>query len=72
MPVVTIEWLRGRSAWQKAVIADKIRDLIAELGGTESGHVWVKFIDFGPDDWPQPAEPQPIDAVGDKPAERSE
>lgn len=51
MPVVTIEWYEGRSPEQKKEIAEKVTDLVAEVGGTARDAVWVRFVDSPKGDW---------------------
>ena len=58
MPVVTIEWYEGRSAAQKQEIAERLTDLLVEVGNTEHDHVWVRFVDSAPGDWAMGGELQ--------------
>jgi len=51
MPIVTIEWYAGRSAEQKAEIAAKLTDLLADVGKTDPEHVWIRFVDSDKADW---------------------
>jgi 4-oxalocrotonate tautomerase len=51
MPIVTIEWYEGRSAEQKKEIAEKLTDLLADVGKTERDHVWIRFVDSSKGDW---------------------
>lgn len=51
MPVVTIDWYEGRSADTKREIAEKLTDLLVEVGGTEREHVWVRFNDTPKENW---------------------
>ena len=45
MPIVTVEWYEGRSPEQKREIAEKLTDLLVEVGKTQREQVWVKFVD---------------------------
>ena len=51
MPVVTINWYEGRSPEQKKEIAEKLTDLLVEVGKTERDHVWIRFVDSPKSDW---------------------
>ena len=44
MPVVTIEWYEGRSDEQKATIAEKLTDVLVEIGDARD-QVWMRFVD---------------------------
>jgi 4-oxalocrotonate tautomerase len=51
MPIVTIEWYEGRSAEQKREIAEKLTALICEVGKTDPGQVWIRFVDSPKSEW---------------------
>ena len=51
MPIVTIEWYEGRSAEQKKELADKLTDLLVDVGKTQREQVWVRFVDSPKSDW---------------------
>ena len=51
MPVVTIEWYEGRSAEQKKEIAEKLTDLLVDVGKTTPDQVWVRFVDSPKSEW---------------------
>lgn len=51
MPIVTIEWYEGRSAEQKREIAEKLTELLVEVGKTQPDHVWIRFRDSAQSDW---------------------
>ncbi len=51
MPIVTIEWYEGRSAEQKREIAERLTDLLVEVGKTQPEHVWIRFKDSAQSDW---------------------
>lgn len=51
MPIVTVEWYEGRSAEQKREIAEKITDLLVEVGKTEREQVWIRFVDSPKSEW---------------------
>ena len=51
MPVVTIEWYEGRSAEQKAEIAEKETEVISEVGKTPADQVWIKFVESPKSEW---------------------
>ena len=51
MPIVTVEWIEGRSAEQKQAVAERITAAVAEIGATEPTGVWVLFRDMPAQDW---------------------
>ena len=58
MPIVTIEWYEGRSPEQKKEIAEKVTDLLVEVGKTEREHVWIRFVDSPKSEWAMGGELQ--------------
>lgn len=58
MPYVTIEWYEGRSDEQKREIAERLTDLLVEVGKTERDHVWIRFVDSKKSDWSMGGEQQ--------------
>jgi 4-oxalocrotonate tautomerase len=51
MPVVTIEWYEGRSADQKREIAEKVTEVLSEVGRTPAEQVWIRFVDSPRSEW---------------------
>ena len=51
MPIVTVEWYEGRSPEQKREIAEKLTDLLVDVGKTERDQVWIKFVDSPRSEW---------------------
>ena len=51
MPVVTVEWFEGRSAEQKREIAEKITEVVSEVGKTPRDQVWIRFVDSPKSEW---------------------
>ena len=51
MPIVTIEWYEGRSPEQKKEMAEKLTDLMVDVGGTQREHVWIRFVDSPKSEW---------------------
>jgi 4-oxalocrotonate tautomerase len=51
MPVVTVDWVAGRSRDQKREVAARITATVAEIGGVDPAAVWVVFNDVDPGDW---------------------
>jgi 4-oxalocrotonate tautomerase len=51
VPIVTIEWYQGRSAEQKKELADKLTELLVDVGKTQREQVWVRFVDSPKSDW---------------------
>ena len=58
MPVVSIEWYEGRSPEQKREIAERLTDLLVEVGKTEREHVWIRFVDSPKSEWAMGGEIQ--------------
>jgi 4-oxalocrotonate tautomerase len=51
MPIVTIEWFEGRSPEQKRELAEKLTDLLVEVGKTSREHVWIRFSESPKSEW---------------------
>jgi 4-oxalocrotonate tautomerase len=58
VPIVTIEWYDGRSPEQKREIAEKLTDLLVDVGKTQREHVWVRFVDSPKSEWAMGGELQ--------------
>ena len=58
MPIVTIEWYEGRSPEQKKELAEKLTDLLVDVGKTEREHVWIRFVDSPKSEWAMGGELQ--------------
>jgi 4-oxalocrotonate tautomerase len=58
VPVVTIEWYDGRSPEQKREIAEKLTDLLVDVGKTQREHVWIRFVDSPKSEWAMGGEIQ--------------
>ena len=58
MPVVTIEWYEGRSPEQKREIAEKLTELLVEVGKMPADQVWVRFVDSPKSEWAMGGEMQ--------------
>jgi 4-oxalocrotonate tautomerase len=58
MPIVTIEWYEGRSPEQKKEIAEKLTDLLVDVGKTHKEHVWIRYVDSPRADWAMGGEIQ--------------
>jgi 4-oxalocrotonate tautomerase len=58
VPIVTVEWYEGRSAEQKKEIAERLTDLLVEVGKTQREHVWIRFVDSDKADWAMGGEIQ--------------
>jgi 4-oxalocrotonate tautomerase len=58
MPFIQIHWYEGRSDEQKAEIARRITDAMAEVGNTPADHVWIRFEDSKKSDWVMGGEQQ--------------
>lgn len=51
MPVVTIEWLEGRTPQQKARLADAVTQAFADIAQVSKDQVWLVFRDVRRSDW---------------------
>jgi 4-oxalocrotonate tautomerase len=58
MPIVTIEWYEGRSPEQKKEMAEKLTDLMVDVGKTQREHVWIRFVDSPKSEWAMSGEIQ--------------
>jgi 4-oxalocrotonate tautomerase len=51
MPTITIDWFEGRTAEQKKEIADKLTDLIEDVGKVPRDQIWIRFNDVPKSEW---------------------
>lgn len=51
MPVVTIEWLEGRTPQQKAQLAEALTKAFVEIAKVQKEQVWIVFRDVKRSDW---------------------
>ena len=51
MPVITVEWLEGRSRDQKARLADALTRACVEIAAVTPEQVWIVFRDVKRADW---------------------
>ena len=51
MPVVTIDWYEGRSDDVKRELAEKLTDLMVDVGQASRESVWIRFVDSPKKDW---------------------
>jgi 4-oxalocrotonate tautomerase len=58
VPIVTIEWYEGRSPEQKRELAEKLTELMVDVGKTEREHVWIRFVDSPKSEWAMGGEIQ--------------
>jgi 4-oxalocrotonate tautomerase len=58
MPIITIEWYEGRDAEQKKEVAEKLTDLMVDVGKTQREHVWIRFVDSPKSEWAMGGEIQ--------------
>jgi 4-oxalocrotonate tautomerase len=56
MPVVTVEWLEGRSPQHKAQISQAITQAFVEVVGVTKEQVWIVFHDVKRSDWAMAGE----------------
>ena len=51
MPVITIDWYEGRSDDVKRELAEKLTDLMVDVGQASRESVWIRFVDSPKKDW---------------------
>jgi len=51
MPVITVEWLEGRTPQQKAQLADAITRAFVDVVQVSKEQVWIVFRDVRRADW---------------------
>ena len=51
MPMITVEWLEGRTRQQKAQLADALTKACVEIGKVSKDQVWIVFRDVKRSDW---------------------
>lgn len=51
MPVLTVEWLEGRTPQQKAQLADALTKAFVEIATVRKEQVWIVFRDVKRSDW---------------------
>ena len=51
MPVITVEWLEGRTPQQKAQLAEKITQAFIDVAKIQKEQVWIVFRDTKRANW---------------------
>ena len=51
MPVMTVEWLEGRTAQQKRALTEALTKSLVEIAGVTPDQVWIVFRDVKRSDW---------------------
>ncbi len=51
MPVLTVEWLEGRTAQQKAQLTEALTNAFVEIAKVQKDEVWIVFRDVKRSDW---------------------
>jgi len=51
MPVVTVEWLEGRTPQQKRALADALTKAFVDIAKVQKEQVWIVFRDVKRSDW---------------------
>ena len=51
MPVITVEWLEGRTPQQKARLADALTSAFGAIANVPKEQVWIVFQDVKRSDW---------------------
>jgi 4-oxalocrotonate tautomerase family enzyme len=59
MPIVTVQWLDGRTIAQKRAAAQRLTEVIADVGEVDPREVDVIFVDVKREDWMFGASVQP-------------
>ena len=56
MPMVSVEWLEGRTPQQKAQLADALTQAFVEHAKVQPDQVWIVFRDVKRSDWAMAGE----------------
>jgi len=51
MPVITVEWLEGRTIQQKTALAEAVTNAFVEIAKVSKDQVWIVFRDVKRADW---------------------
>ena len=51
MPMITVEWLEGRTPQQKTALTDAITKAFVETAKVQPEQVWIVFKDVKRSDW---------------------
>ena len=51
MPIVTVEWLEGRTPGQKQALSEALTKAFGEIAGVPKDQLWVVFRDVKRSDW---------------------
>ncbi len=51
MPVITVEWLEGRTPQQKTRLADALTKSFVDIAKVQPEQVWIVFRDVKRADW---------------------
>ena len=51
MPLVTVEWLEGRSQEQKRQLTEAVTKAVVEVAQVSKDQVWIVFRDVKRSDW---------------------
>ena len=51
MPMVTVEWLEGRTPQQKVQLAEALTNAFQEIAKVSKEQVWIVFRDVPRSDW---------------------
>ena len=51
MPVITVEWLEGRTPQQKRELADALTNAFVDIAKIKKEQVWIVFRDVKRSDW---------------------
>ncbi len=51
MPMVTVEWLEGRTSAQKTKLTEALTQAFVEIANISKDQVWIVFKDVKRSDW---------------------
>ena len=51
MPMVTVDWIEGRTPQQKAQLAEAMTSAFVEIAKVSKDQVWIVFQDVKRSDW---------------------
>ena len=51
MPMITVEWLEGRTPQQKVALTEAITQAFVDIAKVSTDQVWIVFKDVKRSDW---------------------
>jgi len=57
MPVITVDWLEGRTSEQKRRLSEAVTKVFVEIANVSPEQVWMVFRDVKRSDWAMAGKP---------------